>query len=127
MNSKFETPQEQSQSTIEKIEQVKQALEPLLNNPEENKEEISKLVSELRILNNILEEKVAKETRKIVSFYEENIDKIESEFRPLLLEELSKNSSEDIRRYVAVNPNTSKETLQELFQDSSENIRFTIA
>ncbi|MDD2548203.1 MAG: HEAT repeat domain-containing protein [Candidatus Pacebacteria bacterium] len=124
---KFETPQEQSQSTIEKIEQVKQALEPLLNNPEENKEEISKLVSELRILNNILEEKVAKETRKIVSFYEENIDKIESEFRPLLLEELSKNSSEDIRRYVAVNPNTSKETLQELFQDSSENIRFTIA
>jgi len=127
MNSKFETPQEQPQSTIEKIEQVKQALEPLLNNPEENKEEISKLVSELRILNNILEEKVAKETRKIVSFYEENIDKIESEFRPLLLEELSKNSSEDIRRYVAVNPNTSKETLQELFQDSSENIRFTIA
>ena len=125
--NKFETPQEQPKDIIKEIEETKQELELLLNNPEENKEEILELTNELRILNNILEEEIIKEKRKTVSFYEENIDKIESEFRPLLLEELSKNSSEDIRRYVAVNPNTSKETLQELFQDSSENIRFTIA
>jgi hypothetical protein len=112
--NKFENSQAQPKDTVEEAKEIKQKLDLLLNNPEENKEEILVLTKALEKLTNILEEEIKKDLDTTLPFYEENFEEIKLITSSFLLKELSEYTSEDIRTRVAENPNTSKETLEKL-------------
>ena len=120
--NKFETPQEQLKNTAEETEKLKQELELLLNNPEENKEEISTLTNELKALSMILEKEVEK-IEETLSFLRENPKEIETETRFFILKALSQDEDDNVRAYIALNPNTPPEILEKLSNDNALNIR----
>ena len=124
--NKFETPQEQLKNTAEETEKLKQGLELLLNNPEENKEEILTLTNELKALSRILEKEVEK-IEETLSFLRENPEEIETETRFFILKALSKDENEYVRTNVAKNPNTSPEILEKLSQDDDNWVRESVA
>ncbi|MFA6927139.1 MAG: hypothetical protein WCQ69_09095 [Bacteroidales bacterium] len=112
--NKFETPPIQPKSTVEKIKETKQELEPFLSKPEENKEEISVLAKKLEALNSIIETEVKKEIEEAFATYNNQASHTALEFRPHILEVLSHEKSQTAREYVALNPNTPKEILEKL-------------
>ena len=86
--NKFENSQAQPKDTVEEAKEIKQKLDLLLNNPEENKEEILVLTKALEKLTNILEEEIKKDLDTTLPFYEENFEEIKLITSSFLLKEM---------------------------------------
>ena len=101
--------EEQSKSTVEKIEVAKKKFGFLFNDPEKNREGISALAKELQKLNTILEgeiKEMEEQLKEEITSCEKDPIQIRSITHPYILRKLSQSRKEQVRLYVARNPNT---------------------
>jgi len=132
---KYTNNQKPEESNSDEIETIKQEIQIKLEQAynslgekeldKESKKELKILIQEIKKQKQILENEKNEKIQEWIEYYKKNINQIEDEKSPIILEKLSEDEDYDVRKSVAQNLNTPINILENFSEDEDIDVKMT--